>query len=88
MAGQMCWLPGSSGDTKTLHLREQGHQGWRPYTTFAQYCVPDLQIRGATKGWTTFQKLRSAGWTLVPTAEAHSLKYRQPEIVAPNSAQN
>jgi len=65
MAGQMCWLAGLGGGTKTLHLREQLHQPWTPYTAFPQYRVPDLQIRGASKGWTTYQKLRDAGWTLI-----------------------
>jgi hypothetical protein len=72
MAGQMCWLAGLGGGTKILHLREQSHQKWTPYTSFPQYRVPDLQIRGASKGWTTYQKLRAAGWTLIATADAYS----------------
>lgn len=72
MAGQMCWLAGLGGDTKILHLREQPLQTWKPYTAFPQYRVPDLQIRGASKGWTTYQKLRNAGWTLIATVDAYS----------------
>ncbi len=71
MAGQMCWLAGLGGDAKILHLREQAHQPWKPYTSFPKYRVPDLQIPGASKGWTTFQKLRDAGWTLIATDAAY-----------------
>jgi hypothetical protein len=78
MAGQMCWLAGLGGGTPKLHLREQAHQNWTPYTAFPHYCVPDLQIRGASKGWTTFQKLRSAGWTLIATADAHRIRTAAP----------
>lgn len=71
MAGQMCWLAGLGGETKILHLREQPFQPWKPYTAFSKYRVPDLQIPGASKGWTTFQKLRSAGWTLIASDAAY-----------------
>ncbi|MCU0549017.1 MAG: hypothetical protein MUC48_06685 [Leptolyngbya sp. Prado105] len=81
MAGQMCWLAGLGGDTKILHLREQPHKKWAPYTSFSQYRVPDLQIRGASRGWTTYQALRAAGWTLVPTADAYSPQYSRSETI-------
>ncbi|HTL90557.1 MAG TPA: hypothetical protein VL134_14245 [Leptolyngbya sp.] len=71
MAGQMCWLAGLGESAKILHLREQPHQPWKPYTAFAQYQVPDLKIRGASKGWTTYQRLRAAGWTLIATDAAY-----------------
>ena len=71
MQKEMCWLSqmGSDG-TKILHLRTASHEPWRPYTTFRQYAVPDYAIPHGSKGWATFQKLRQAGWVLVPTAQA------------------
>jgi hypothetical protein len=71
MAGQMCWLAGLGGGNKILHLRENPGRPWTPYTAFPQYRVPDLQIKGASKGWTTYQRLHRAGWALIPTAEAY-----------------
>lgn len=71
MKGQMCWLAGFGSATKILHVRDAAHQPWKPYTS-SVHRVPDLQIPGASKGWTTYQKLFRAGWTLVPTAEAYS----------------
>jgi hypothetical protein len=71
MQKQMCWLPklGSNG-TKILHLRTATHEPWRPYNTFPQYAVPDYPVPKGSKGWATFQKLRLAGWTLVPSDQA------------------
>lgn len=73
MAGQMCWLAGLGGGNKILYLREHPSKPWAPYTSFPQYRVPDLQLKGASKGWTTYQKLREAGWALIPTADAYKL---------------
>ncbi len=81
MAGQMCWLESFGHTHKILHLRESAQQPWKPYTAFAQYRVPDLQIKGASKGWTTYQKMRKAGWTLIATAEAYTLTAPTPESV-------
>ena len=68
MAGQMCWLSALGGDgEKTLHLRLQAHEPWKPYKAFPQFAVPDYQIPGGSKGWATYQKLFKAGWTLVPS---------------------
>ena len=69
MQNQMCWLPklGSSGE-KILHLRTSPHDPWRPYTTFAQYAVPDYPVPGSSKGWATYQALRQKGWTLVSSS--------------------
>ncbi|MER3434481.1 MAG: hypothetical protein C4288_13910 [Leptolyngbya sp. ERB_1_1] len=78
MAGQMCWLARLGEGAKILHLREQPHQPWTPYTAFPQYRVPDLQIRGASKGWTTYQKMRNAGWTLIASDAAY---VNTPEII-------
>lgn len=73
MAGQMCWLTRyGDGQKLILHLREHPHQPWRAYTTYPQYSVPDLQIPNASKGWATYQHLRKAGWTLIPTAQAYT----------------
>jgi hypothetical protein len=65
MLKQMCWLPmmGISGD-KVLHLRTAPNQPWRPYTAFPEYAVSDYRIPGGSKGWATYQKLRSEGWNL------------------------
>ena len=71
MAGQMSWLAPFGGDEqKILHLRESANHPWRPYTSFPQYKVPDLQIPGASKGWTTYQKMMKVGWALIPSDQA------------------
>ncbi|MBD0346140.1 MAG: hypothetical protein ICV63_15220 [Coleofasciculus sp. Co-bin14] len=69
MQRQMCWLSsfGTSGQ-KILHLRTAPNEPWRPYTAFPQYSVPDHRIPKGSKGWATYQKLRQAGWVLVPSA--------------------
>ena len=71
MNGQMCWLAGLGGGNNVLHLREHVSRPWLPYTA-SPYRVADLTIPGASKGWTTYQQLRQAGWTLVPTAQAYT----------------
>lgn len=78
--GQMAWLDAPGHDRKILHLRETPSQPWRPYTMFPKLKQPDLTTQGASKGWTTHQWLRAAGWSLVPTTEAQS-------IVAPEAVQ-
>ncbi len=72
MPGQMCWLSrlGADGE-KILHLRISQNKPWQPYTTFAQYSVPDYDIPKGSKGWATYQKLLKSGWTLVPSAQTH-----------------
>ncbi len=66
MLKQMCWLPrlGSNGE-KILHLRTEPRQPWRPYTAFPQYAALDYQEPDGSKGWATFQKLKTQGWNLV-----------------------
>lgn len=78
MAGQMCWIAGLGEGTKVLHLRESPQHPWKPYTAFPQYRVPDLQVRGASRGWTTFQRMHQAGWTMVATTEAYQIIPTQP----------
>jgi hypothetical protein len=70
MFREMCWLSmmGPSGQ-KILHLRTAPHQPWRPYTAFPEYAVPDYRIPGGSKGWATYQKLRSQGWNLLPSTQ-------------------
>jgi hypothetical protein len=70
MLKQMCWLPrlGGNGE-KILHLRTEARQAWRPYTAFPQYAALDYLEPGGSKGWATFQKLRTQGWNLVTTEE-------------------
>jgi hypothetical protein len=76
MLKQMCWLPslGSNG-TKILHLRTNPHETWRTYNTFPEYAVPDYPIPGGSKGWATFQKLKLAGWHLVPSDQARTATF-------------
>ena len=70
---QMAWLYGRSPDLRILHLNVDG-SGWRSYTHFPQYSVPDYKEKGGSKGWATYQKLRQAGWELVETAVAESMR--------------
>ncbi len=69
MFKQMCWLPiaGTTGE-KVLHLRTAPNQPWRPYTAFPEYSISDYAIPGGSKGWATYQKLRSEGWSLAQSA--------------------
>lgn len=73
MLREMCWLStlGTSGE-KILHLRTAANEPWRPYKAFPQFAVPDYQVPGGSKGWATYQKLRSAGWNLVPSDRVQS----------------
>ena len=65
MLKQMCWLSMmGSNEEKVLHLRTAPNQPWRPYTAFPEYAVSDYRIAGGSKGWATYQKLKSEGWTL------------------------
>ena len=73
MNKQMCWLIDSkNGKIMLLHLRESPYQPWTPYTSHPKYSVPDYKIPGGSKGWATYQHLRKAGWTLIPTAQANN----------------
>jgi hypothetical protein len=73
MSGQMCWLSSSNNeDQLILHLRERSFDSWLPYTTCTHYKVPDYLIPGGSKGWSTYQHLRQAGWTVIPTAQAQN----------------
>ncbi|MBU7582969.1 MAG: hypothetical protein KAF91_08670 [Nostoc sp. TH1S01] len=71
MNRQMCWLSKSGDSDKILYLQIEANKGWRPYTAYPQFAVPDYQIPGGSKGWATYQKLLKAGWTLVPSARAN-----------------
>ena len=79
MFKQMCWLPtmGTTGEN-LLHLRTAPNQPWRPYTAFSEYAVADYQIPGGSKGWATYQKLKSAGWILVPSKPLQQFSVEQP----------
>jgi hypothetical protein len=79
MQGQMCWLSSfGTSEQKILHLRTTPHEAWRPYTAFPQYAAPDYRIPQGSQGWATYQKLRQAGWSLIPSSEA---KVSQPQEV-------
>lgn len=77
--GQMAWLYGTSRKFRVLHLNVN-NSGWRSYTHFPQYAAPDYRIENGSKGWATYQKLRSAGWELIETAVAENM--REPVLVA------
>lgn len=79
MARQMCWLSMSGADgQKILHLKTEFNKPWRPYTAFGHLSVPDYPIPGGSKGWATYQKLRKAGWELVPSSQEQQLLVEQP----------
>lgn len=70
----MTWLPSRGTDrTKILHLRLDPNQGWKPYTSFPRYTVPDYLIHNGSKGYATYQVLRNRGWHLIPSSQARSL---------------
>lgn len=73
MTGQLCWMAkfGSNGE-KTLHLRLEPNQPWKPYNLFPGLAVPDYPVPRGSKGWTTSQKLLQAGWTLIPSDQAQT----------------
>jgi hypothetical protein len=70
MLKEMCWMsaPGTNGQ-KILHLRTEPHKAWLPYTAYPHYAVPDYKIPGGSKGWATYQRLRTQGWTLQPSQQ-------------------
>jgi hypothetical protein len=71
MSGQLCWLSTfSSGGKLTLHLRQEPHHPWKPFTAYPGLCVPDYPIPGGSKGWATSQKLLKSGWVIIPTRQA------------------
>lgn len=80
MVKQMCWLPklGSSDGQKILHLRISPNHPWQPYTAFREYAVPDYRVSGGSKGWATYQKLRSIGWELLPSQQEEPLHVEPP----------
>lgn len=82
MSGQMCWLsPLGSDSEKTLHLRLQLNQSWKPYKSLPQYAVPDYKdFPNGSKGWATFQKLLKAGWTVVPSDKAYQTVFARKDI--------
>lgn len=84
MQKQMCWLPrmGSENEQKILHLRTAANQPWRPYTAFPQFSVPDYREPGGSKGWATFQKLKTQGWALIPTSEAQAVFFNDDQKIA------
>lgn len=67
--GQMQWQQETAAQNKILYLRESESEHWKPYTA-SVHRQPDLQMRGASKGWTTFQYLRDRGWQLISSEEA------------------
>ncbi len=78
MMRQMCWLSRfGKSEEKILHLRTAPHEAWRPYTAFPHYCVPDHRIPGGSKGWATYQKLRKAGWVLIPSEAETATEYKE-----------
>lgn len=74
MKGQMCWFSKyGSEEEKILHLRLNQYEAWTPYTAMPKLSVPDYKdMPDGSKGWATFQKLLKAGWTMVPSEQAHT----------------
>jgi len=56
--GQMLWK--LEGSDRTLHLRHDDSEPWKPYEEFPQYVLPDPH--GFSKGITTFLALRKNDW--------------------------
>jgi hypothetical protein len=81
MSKQMCWLFSSNveEDSLILHLREHIFDPWLPYTMFPQYKAPEYPMAGGSRGWSTYHKLRQAGWALIPTSQAQNTLIR-PEV--------
>jgi hypothetical protein len=78
MQRQMCWLSRfGTNEEKILHLRTSPHEAWRPYTAFPQFSVPDYLIPKGSKGWATYQKLRQAGWVLLPSANEKATEVKE-----------
>ena len=74
MLQQMCWLPTLEPDgEKVLYLRTAPNQPWKLYTAYPDYAVPDSTVPGSSKGWTTYQKLRQSGWSLV--SDTHAVEH-------------
>ena len=73
---QIAWLKEggccSESEFMLLHLRIDGGV-WLPYTSFPQYAEEDYKMTDGSKGWATYQKLRSCGWELVETEIASQL---------------
>ena len=59
--GQMLWK--LEGNDRTLHLRHNDSEPWRPYEEFPQYVLPDPE--GFSKGITTFLALLKKDWTAI-----------------------
>jgi hypothetical protein len=77
MTGQMCWLSTFASNSELiLHLRTSVDRPWQPYTTRPE-AVQDYDIPHGSKGWATYQKLRQSGWTLIPTAQARIITFKE-----------
>jgi hypothetical protein len=59
--GQMLWK--LEGNERTLHLRHNSSEPWRPYEEFPQYVLPDP--KGFSKGIATFLALLKKDWTAI-----------------------
>jgi hypothetical protein len=82
MSMQMCWLPSSNiedEDSLILHLREQVFDPWLPYTMFPQHKASEYPMAAGSRGWSTYHRLRQAGWVLIPTSQAQ-YTFARPEV--------
>lgn len=59
--GQMLWK--LNGNERTLHLRHNASEPWRPYDEFLEYVLPDPE--GFSKGIATFLALLKKDWTAI-----------------------
>jgi hypothetical protein len=62
--GQICWLPTEGSDRKILYWRSSPRSKWQPYHTHPLR-QPDLEIPGASKGFTTAQRLMKMNYQYV-----------------------
>lgn len=83
MSGQMCWLAGlAATEEKILHLRLESHHPWKPYNSLSEYAVRDYSLPRGSKGMATFHRLIKAGWTVVPSDQAHQTQFSPSKIPA------
>lgn len=68
---EMAWraFDGSDNHAKELYFRSSPVEHWQHYTK-SPHNQPDLTLPGASKGFTTMQKLLKLGYKFVPSNEA------------------
>lgn len=62
--GQISWRPKPGVERLELYWRDHPGDRWRHYSQ-SIHKQPDLNLPGASKGWTTMQALKNLGWEFV-----------------------